>query len=97
MIPALILNRSSNLPRRMLKMKENYRRRYGKNQLKRRSTAKAQSYFERSNLVDKEVVNDVYSTIGVKAIHNFNLGISRELERCIYQRLGSNEVTKSLL
>ncbi|MEM1002920.1 MAG: hypothetical protein AAGH46_09760, partial [Bacteroidota bacterium] len=61
--------------------------------LREKSLSTCRSYFEETNLFIQDNENNVYWSIGFEAMHNLDLGISKELKNCLFRRLGSERLT----
>ena len=58
--------------------------------LKQKSFYLHQSYFESCTLLLQSPLNNMYSCLTFEMLHNFDLGISKLIKTCIYERLGCN-------
>ena len=62
--------------------------------LKRHSLCVIPSFFEDTSLIPRSLkgVNDVYNIFSYEPLHNLHLGISKEIKKMIFERLGSETI-----
>ena len=58
--------------------------------LKQKSFYLHQSYFESCTLLLQSPLNNMYNCLTFEMLHNFDLGNSKVIKTCIYERLGCN-------
>lgn len=60
--------------------------------LRNMSISACRSYFESTSLLLNNTEHDVYKVFGFEPLHVFDLGISKELKKCLFRRLGSEKL-----
>jgi len=60
--------------------------------MKEKSLSTCTSYFERSKLLLQNRISNVYIIMGFEPMHNFDLGMSKEMKNAIFNRLGSEDL-----